>query len=802
MLKNKIMLGEFSEWIKNSTDFDDIINQISKKEKKKNISEELQNYQYKSNVFKGYANEKNPLGKQYTDISYLNIYITPFLSDKIPPQIKISLSTINDNLFRIIKSNSIPGNFIFGDEDEDLFIDQEILNDKVRFNNNFKDILDKFNTNLPNLSIKPGDMKFISEYLTQKSDLKTFSKDLSRIAYIVEDPLTNTLSIGKVSDKTDDYILKYNSNFIMKTIIYEYFYSEFLGLKESYISLKVLSYLIGHELLHFRFNHFDKGVTNSLKSSYLKTTSEIQNLKRINNYLDSNVNIQCEMMINHVMSKILNCEVVDGGISTQYKYLLLKKMKEIGEYKYYYTIFLLDEAQQNGFQTGGAANKGIISGNLIDLNKKIDTSNIIVPITEIYPLMSDIINIINAAIAIDEKRLNIRSIFKINELYKDTRTDIKYKITSTVFDSKGKLIIYGINIKINNIEEILDPDFLSKIKEPPGEPGDGKPGEPGEPEDGKSGDDEPGGNSFIFPGKEIGSRIKPSDLEDIDSSKDNSNKSKEIISSIIETVKELNLSNLSSDKDKENFLDIIKKSEEEFRDFSRLLSTLIKKWIISLKTSSFSIKNTSVYSQDEPSRRISGLFGREIDQESNIKSDKLVIFLLDFSASMDPKQVVISIHEIFSRLIKADLAHSILLMDFDGIIIPSILKISNIDIISNFLYKFISLSVSSNPNTGFNKIIKFLERKKIKEISGFIIISDFEIDNLRDKEYSEKELVIIRKLYNTPVLFLPLFSISNNFEQQNKRKLMEVLNYISRCKGKLFKNISYIDVLKKQIKID
>ena len=121
------------------------------------------------------------------------------------------------------------------------------------------------NIELPTLSITQEDISLIAFYIASRSNLeRSFAKDLERLAYIM--PMeSQTLYVKKELDGSVH--MRYNPQFIGNGILRDYI-NHFSGLPEykNYKGAKTtLAFVIGHELLHYRYNHFDPKISTALK---------------------------------------------------------------------------------------------------------------------------------------------------------------------------------------------------------------------------------------------------------------------------------------------------------------------------------------------------------------------------------------------------------------------------------------------------------------------------------------------------------------------------------------------------------
>lgn len=130
------------------------------------------------------------------------------------------------------------------------------------------------------------------------------------------------------------------------------------------------------------------------------------------------------------------------------------------------------------------------------------------------------------------------------------------------------------------------------------------------------------------------------------------------------------------------------------------------------------INEKTKYKSDEPSRKVPGLWGREVDVESKGLTD--LLFITDLSGSMDKKLLSKCVSEVSLMIYKYDKSISIDLVCFGT---------------ESRFYKKVSpkynelLSIMNNAHVGgstnFTKVIEIIDKEKIK-FKGLILLTDFD----------------------------------------------------------------------------
>jgi len=249
--------------------------------------------------------------------------------------------------------------------DRITLIPPEKYNTKAIAYNANKDIL----KNIPTIRVTLADIKFISIYVSRKAKLKSFAKDLKRLSIVTPVGPTetfiikgqkitrsNTLYVQKIDKKR--FKLAYYSGFIAQAIIedYIYRYSGVPGYDNHGGAPATFAYLIGHELLHYRYNHFgskvSKGILRQLgMTAHGEWKVPAKNKKALDSLLMSEKTKFEESMNNSLMSEILGVPTTNGGVGkvpipgdTSSQYMFSGYIELGGDYQ--------AKIQQNFFEYG------------------------------------------------------------------------------------------------------------------------------------------------------------------------------------------------------------------------------------------------------------------------------------------------------------------------------------------------------------------------------------------------------------------------------------------------------------------
>lgn len=222
-----------------------------------------------------------------------------------------------DRLSKIIKSQNTPPNIKIGNID---IVSMASLDFKQQ-------VLDKYKIeDIPELSITSSDIMYASMFVSNRSNSSEFEKDMKKISLV--SPMTDadikklkgnkpTLFVEKLPNNR--FALKYSSKFIAECIVEDYIYhfSGMYGYEHYKGALTSFCYLIGHELLHYRNNHFAPHMTKTIMK-LLHPVEHGNNGEKSKNYIDSILYDESQKFIelqnNSYMSKILDVGAVNRGI--------------------------------------------------------------------------------------------------------------------------------------------------------------------------------------------------------------------------------------------------------------------------------------------------------------------------------------------------------------------------------------------------------------------------------------------------------------------------------------------------------
>lgn len=191
---------------------------------------------------------------------------------------------------------------------------REDYDPRAKLDQQYKDILES----IPEIHITPVDIKFVSVYLNNVSKQLSFSKDLEKVKTIKETRgQGDSLYLMKRSET--DYVLGYSPIFITQAIFSDYLkhYAGVPGWENYKGALASFAYMIGHELLHYRYNHMAPQVRLTIEGHHSKRfpvdkTSKYK--KVINNIIKQESTEFEELMNNSSLNRILKMPTVDGGI--------------------------------------------------------------------------------------------------------------------------------------------------------------------------------------------------------------------------------------------------------------------------------------------------------------------------------------------------------------------------------------------------------------------------------------------------------------------------------------------------------
>lgn len=170
---------------------------------------------------------------------------------------------------------------------------------------------------LPDLEITLADIRYVSIWVSNKTRNPKFASDLTRIALIHQDPKVSTLCIGVRND--DSLFMRYNNRFIGEAIFHDLL-ARHMGYPkhDQCNAMTTISYLIGHELLHYRFGHFNPKVSRALIDSSVgirPTPASDKLTQKILDGISASIqnNIQ-EAMNNTLMTNLLGVGAADSGV--------------------------------------------------------------------------------------------------------------------------------------------------------------------------------------------------------------------------------------------------------------------------------------------------------------------------------------------------------------------------------------------------------------------------------------------------------------------------------------------------------
>ncbi|QIG72108.1 hypothetical protein EVB95_274 [Rhizobium phage RHph_TM2_3B] len=189
------------------------------------------------------------------------------------------------------------------------------LKTQIPIQNYIEGILDK----LPNLIITKEDIIFSSIYVSNVTGFKTFANDMNRFETIEIDSNPQvTLYVTK--DPLDRYVLRYNPTFILKTIIHDWIFKAtgFKLMAKYGGAMSTFAYMLGHEILHYRFDHFNPVVSAAIDSKCVDVIAlkKAVNPKMAKSIVRSMRTVAEEIMVNSLMSQLMDMPAVDSGLTT------------------------------------------------------------------------------------------------------------------------------------------------------------------------------------------------------------------------------------------------------------------------------------------------------------------------------------------------------------------------------------------------------------------------------------------------------------------------------------------------------
>jgi hypothetical protein len=175
------------------------------------------------------------------------------------------------------------------------------------------------------LVLDPFDIKVIAFYLSNKSNYYQLANDIGTFANVRIDSKVGTLCVQKIDDERVE--LLYSPMFIGKCIFEDYIkhYCGDPGFTNYTGGTMTLSYLIGHEMFHYRYNHLSKDNFKALfagsiglnTNAYLSRASKLTLDKipaGVLKTLKMLTTIKQEKMCNSTMSGILGMPAANNGV--------------------------------------------------------------------------------------------------------------------------------------------------------------------------------------------------------------------------------------------------------------------------------------------------------------------------------------------------------------------------------------------------------------------------------------------------------------------------------------------------------
>ncbi len=166
---------------------------------------------------------------------------------------------------------------------------------------------------VPELSLKPSDIQLMARFVASMSNMPTFSKMYQELGAVEETrEKGSTLYVQKVT--TTKRILRYNPAFIAKAIVQDMVAAKvgLSGMENYGGAMASLGYMIGHELLHVIYDHFNADVNQGLKDMQLPPVVNKTNSKALQRVMSNTVPIE-ELMNNRFMSAMFDMPATNGG---------------------------------------------------------------------------------------------------------------------------------------------------------------------------------------------------------------------------------------------------------------------------------------------------------------------------------------------------------------------------------------------------------------------------------------------------------------------------------------------------------
>lgn len=218
--------------------------------------------------------------------------------------------------------------------------------------------------------------------------------------------------------------------------------------------------------------------------------------------------------------------------------------------------------------------------------------------------------------------------------------------------------------------------------------------------------------------------LSPEELEDNDISLDDA------LNNLIDTEREIKdeIVNQKNKAPKDSGLSDIHMSDKSVIQQTDVM-VHITKWIKKIKGEQ--AKDLSDWQSDTPSRKITGLWGREMDSPPNEETtNKVILFIFDTSGSMSPvaKLVAAVCSDISIKMNKDKIVDKVAFLNFNGVW-GSPKKFESVLGIKDRIRKFLRIGTNSDLKPAWNAIEKLMEKDKnlAKNISGIIIVSDFDL---------------------------------------------------------------------------
>jgi hypothetical protein len=166
---------------------------------------------------------------------------------------------------------------------------------------------------LPELALSNTDIKLMARYCTSKSNMPAFAKMYNELAAVEKtSEKGSTLYVQKIG--VTKRVLRYNSAFIAKAILQDMLAKKvgLPGMEKYGGAMASLGYMIGHEMLHVIYNHFDADVNQGLKDMQLPPLLNKSGSKQLKRIMKNTVPIE-ELMNNRFMSAMFDMPAVNGG---------------------------------------------------------------------------------------------------------------------------------------------------------------------------------------------------------------------------------------------------------------------------------------------------------------------------------------------------------------------------------------------------------------------------------------------------------------------------------------------------------